>query len=72
MKSPFDITYQDLITSTEKQLAWMEKNYPRMISEKRMNDYAARKAIEIEKQKLKLFRKYKRDPQTDLFQEFNK
>lgn len=71
MKSPFHITYQDLIDSTESRLAYLEKVSPRLVAEGRMKDLTARKAIEIEKVKLKLFRKFKKDPQIDLFEEFN-
>ena len=72
VKNPYSVSYDDLIESTQQRLKWMEDNYPRMKMEGRIKDWVATHNIEIEKVKLKLFRKFKKEPQADLFNEFKK
>lgn len=71
-RSPFQVSYNDLIDSTEERIKWMERNYPRLVLENRIKGYQATHNIEVEKVKLKLFKKFKKDPQIDMFRQFEK
>lgn len=72
MKDPHHVTYNELITSTEERLSWMKKVYPAEVRMGKRNEWHARHQIAIEKAKLKLFKKFQREPQTNLFDAFTK
>jgi len=72
VKNPHSVSYDDLIESTQRRVEWMEANYPRMRQEKTISEWTATHNLAVEKAKLKLFKKFKREPQIDLFNAFNK
>jgi hypothetical protein len=72
MRDPFVVTYDDFIKSTERTLQWMQARYPGMVLQGKINDRQARHNIEVEKAKLRLFKKFKKDPQLNLLKEFEK
>lgn len=72
VKNPHIVSYDDLIESTQQRIVWMEANYDRMKMEGKISDWTATHNLAIEKAKLKLFRKFKREPQIDLFKEHEK
>jgi len=65
--SPLAVGYDDLIRSTEKSLTWMKTTYPRRILERSISAWEAQHNIAVEEAKLRLFKKFKKDPQIDLF-----
>lgn len=71
-KSPFSVSYNDLIASVERILTTMKATYPRKISEGSISSWTAQHNIAVEEAKLRLLKKFKRDPQADLFKEFEK
>lgn len=59
MKDPLRVTYSDMITDTESQLKWMQKEFPKRVTAGTMTSWAATHRIEMEKTKLKVFRALK-------------
>lgn len=72
VKDPYHVSYDDLIESTENRIKWMEANYPKMKLLNTIKEWTATHNIAVEKAKLKLFKKFKREPQMDLFTEHQK
>lgn len=71
-KNPHNVSYDDLIESTQRRVEWMEANYPKMKLQLQISEWTATHNLAVEKAKLKLLRKFKREPQIDLFKAFNK
>lgn len=70
--NPLQVDYKDLIESCERALAYMEANYPGKVLAGTMKSWAAQHAIAVEKAKLKLFRKFKKEPSIDLADQHEK
>jgi|GEM_PF-3833935 len=68
-RSPFSVSYDDLIRSCEARLKWMEENYPGMVTAQKMSSWTAQHNIAVETAKLRLMKRFKRNPQADLFAE---
>jgi hypothetical protein len=50
----------------------MRAHYPIKVQEGSMSSWTAQHNMAIEEAKLKLFKKFKKDPQANLFKEFEK
>ena len=72
MKSPLNVTYNDLIEAAENRLAWMESEYPKKVIAGAMNERTARHNIAVQKTLVRLLKKCKREKQGDLFAAFEK
>lgn len=72
MKSPFKISYTDLIKEQERQLKSMEQAFPSLVNAGSLSAHTARKRIECAKAIVRLLRKHKREPQASLFDYFEK
>jgi hypothetical protein len=70
MRSPFDISYNDLVTYVENKLRWQEQNIVTMKLKGHSPGYRAEKELETAKTLLRLLRKHQHNPQGDLFQMF--
>lgn len=70
MKSPLNVTYNDLIEAAENRLAWMQSEYPKKVEARQMNEWAATHNLEVQKTLVRLLKKAKREKQTDLFAAF--
>lgn len=70
-RSPNDINYNDLIEQAEYQLNWMRNNNRRLVIEGRMTDHTAQKKIAVQEKIVALLKRYKKDPQANLFESFN-
>lgn len=71
-RSALDITYKDLVDLAKGELAWMQKQYPRLVTEKRISGDSAAHKIEAKKILIRMLEKHKKDPQlnlNDLFDE---
>lgn len=72
MKSPLQISYQDLINSQESRVRWMEKNFPVMKIRGSITANKADHELECGRVMLRLLKKYQRERQGDLFETFEK
>lgn len=70
--SPSRVDYDDLIEVPERLLASMKKSYPGMVLQNKLSSWTAHHNIAAMEKVLALMKKYKRNPQIDLFQEFAK
>lgn len=66
-KSPYQISYDDLIDCVEARLQWMIKVYPEKVRAGLLKDWKAQHSIACERRILKLLKRHKKDPQLDLF-----
>lgn len=62
--SPFRVTYDDIVAAAEERLRWLLIN--KKIGWKWTHE------VEIQKKMVALLKKFRKDPQTDLFNEFKK
>lgn len=62
--SPNQVTYDDLIAFSEERL--------RRLIAQRGSGWHYQHEVEVQKKMVMLFKKFKKDPQTDLFKEFEK
>jgi len=72
LKPPQAISYDDLIDAAEVRLKWMESAYPGKVLSGEMKSYTATHNLECQRATVKLLKKFKREPQLDLFTEFTK
>ena len=72
MKSPFNITYSDLIKEEEQQLANMKARFPSLVRTGQMNDWVAKRKIALQEQLVKMLKKHRKDPQLNLNDLFDK
>jgi len=72
LKNPLSISYQDLIDQAEARLKWMEGKYPALKESKQISDWTATHNIECQRTLVKLLKKFKREPQMNLFAAFEK
>lgn len=63
-QSPFRVTYDDLITVSENRLKWL--------STANKGGWTVQHEIQVQKKLIALLKKFKKDPQIDLFEEFKK
>lgn len=68
--SPHRVDYDDLIAVPEKLVTWMKRSYPRMIAQQKLSSWTAQHNIAAMEKVLALMKKFKKNPQTDLFKEF--
>lgn len=62
--SPFRVTYDDLVAAAEERLKWLLMN--------KRTGWHGQHDIEVQKKLVILLKKYKKDPQVNLFNEFEK
>jgi hypothetical protein len=62
--SPFHVSYDDLVASAEERLRWLMLN--------RKPGWKYTHDIEVQKKMVALLKKFKKDPQINLFDEFEK
>lgn len=62
--SPFRVTYDDLVNYHDERLKWMLAN-PR-------SGWHGQHELEVQKKTVALLKKFKKDPQINLFDEFEK
>lgn len=62
--SPFQVSYDDLITVAEARLKWLKyaKN----------GGWTVQHEIAVQEKMVQLLKKFRKDPQIDLFEEFKK
>jgi hypothetical protein len=70
MKSPFDISYNDLIRFAESRAIYSERNINHIKSKGLNPGYRLEKELETAKTLLRLLKKYQKNPQGDLFETF--
>lgn len=63
-QSPFQVTYDDLVAVHEDRLKWLTAN--------KRSGWQWRHEVEVIKKTIALFKKFRTDPQIDLFDEFKK
>lgn len=61
--SPNQVTYDDLVAAAEERVKFLAT---------RVNGWQGRHNLEVAKKNLELMKKFKKDPQVNLFDEFNK
>lgn len=66
MKDPHIVNYKDLISETERQVAWMKKFYPVMVSRGEMHSYTAQRRLAVQQTILRLLKKHDRNRQLNL------
>lgn len=71
-RSPFHITYNDLIEHAEHTLRRLEMNNPRLVLQGNLSSHASQKGIEAQRRIVALLKRYKKDPQMDLFAQHEK
>lgn len=71
-KNPLIVSFQDLVDQAQAQLRFMEHAFPARVAEGSMSGWTATHKIAVQKQLVKLLRKAKKEPQLDLFNEFEK
>lgn len=71
-QSPNQVTYDDLVKHAEDHLRWMIANFPGMVASGRMSSWSAQHSIEVGRKTLSLMKRFKKNPQGDLFREFEK
>lgn len=62
--SPFQVTYDDLVAVAEERLKWLSVN--------RRSGWGSQHELAVQEKLVKLLKKFKKDPQIDLFDEFKK
>jgi hypothetical protein len=70
MKSPFDITYNDLIRFAESRAHYAERNIIHIKSKGLTPGYRLEKDLETAKTLLRLLKKHSKEKQGNLFQSF--
>ena len=70
MKSPLNVTYNDLIEAAENRLAWMQSEYDKRLSAGLIKSRSAAHSLEVQKTLVRLLKKCKREKQGDLFAVF--
>lgn len=70
-RDPLHITYDDLIQYVEAKVAFMQKNNDRLKMEGALTPWTACHNLACAATLLKLLKKYKKEPQGDLFEIFN-
>lgn len=64
-QSPFKVTYDDLVADAEAHVRFRERFAAR-------GGWQAKHSLEVAKKTLELLKKFKKDPQINLFDEFEK
>jgi hypothetical protein len=66
MRSPLDVTYNDMILEQQRSVAFMQKNYPIRVKDGSMHHYTAQHRIAVAQTVLRLLRKGKKNKQLPL------
>lgn len=72
MKSPLDISYNDLIKEAERELQLMDQKYPALVSQGSLSAWTANHRIAAKKALVRLLKRHKKDPQLNLNDLFEK
>lgn len=66
MKSPFTISYQDLIKEQEQTLSHMRSKFPVLVKSGQMNDWVAKRKITIQERLVKMLKTHQKNRQLNL------